>query len=143
MDGLSDELSSRLDRLSRSRFRTRFILHENDIKYFQEKGLDNIMGHANRFIRDRLAPANPPKDGSQTPMKGHPVFIAQHATATCCRSCLKRWHGMEKGVRLTESQITWILELIKTWFLTQLEREQVCDEDQSVRKRGDHQGMLF
>jgi hypothetical protein len=50
---------------------------------------------------------------------------------------------MEKGVRLTESQIAWILELIKAWFLTQLEREQICDEDQSVRKRGDHQGMLF
>lgn len=43
-----------------------------------------------------MAPKNIDNDGKQTPMRGHPVFIAQHATATCCRECLKKWHNIKK-----------------------------------------------
>lgn len=50
-----------------------------------EKGLDTIRQHVKEFIAKREAPAYIANDGKQTPMKGHPVFIAQHATATCCR----------------------------------------------------------
>ena len=45
-------------------------------------------------IIKRIAPKEPLNDGKQTPMKGHPVFIAQHATATCCRECTRKWHKM-------------------------------------------------
>lgn len=41
--------------------------------------MDEIKNHAYDFIRKRLAP-----DGHQTPYKGYSVFIAEHATATCC-----------------------------------------------------------
>lgn len=143
MDRQPVDLSKRLDRLARSRFRARFGLRQKDIKYFQEKGLENIMCHADRFIRGRLAPACPPRDGFQTPMRGHPVFIAQHATATCCRSCLKRWHGIEKGVDLTESQIAWILELIQTWFARQLDQSRISRDNESVRKQKDQPWKLF
>lgn len=80
-------------RLAESKFRTRFRLREADKIYIQQKGIETIRGHAGDFVSKRLASADIPNDGRQTPMKGHPVFIAQHATATCCRGCLEKWHG--------------------------------------------------
>ncbi|MEU6081408.1 DUF4186 family protein [Streptomyces sp. NPDC047108] len=44
-----------------------------------------------------MAPAEPYKDGRQTPYRGHPVFVAQHATATCCRGCPQRCHHIPQG----------------------------------------------
>lgn len=73
------------ERFGNSRFRSSFHLKQKDIDYINEKGLDTIRKHAEDFIAKREAPAYIPNDGKQTPMRGHPVFIAQHATATCCR----------------------------------------------------------
>jgi len=92
-----DEL---LSALARSRFRGRFRLSPADISYIHSKGADTIRTHARRFITERLGPAHPKNDGRQTPVKGHPVFVAQHAVAACCRGCLAKWHGIEKGFAL-------------------------------------------
>lgn len=70
-----------LYKLSRSRFRSSFHLKEKDKAYVREKGMDTIRKHAQDFVRQKLAPAHPLHDGKQTPMHGHPVFIAQHAAA--------------------------------------------------------------
>jgi hypothetical protein len=78
-----------------------------------------ILDHARRFIRDRLAPAVPDKDGKQTPMRGHPVFIAQHATATCCRSCLAKWHGIEAGRSLSAAEQEHAVAAIARWLAEQ------------------------
>ena len=59
-------------------------------------------------------------DGKQTPMKGHPVFIAQHATATCCRGCLYKWHKFPKNTLLTASQQEYIVNIIMEWIKRQL-----------------------
>ena len=48
-------------------------------------------------------------------MKGHPVFIAQHATGTCCRSCLAKWHNIPASVELSEKQVDYIVEIIMRW----------------------------
>ena len=84
-----------------------------------EKGMDTIREHAEEIIRKRLAPAEPANDGEQTPMrgapKGHPVFLAQHATATCCRGCLEKWHGIEKGRELTASEQQYVANIIMRW----------------------------
>lgn len=77
-----------LDKLSMSKFRSKFKLSKRDFDYIHDKGLPEIKQHAYDFITKRLAPEVIENDGKQTPMHGHPVFIAQHATATCCRSCL-------------------------------------------------------
>ena len=69
-------------RLSKSKFRSSFHLKMKDIEYIDKKGLDTIEDHAYDFINKRLKPRNIPNDGKQTPMRGHPVFIAEHATAT-------------------------------------------------------------
>ena len=49
------------------------------------------------IIFKREAPAFIHNDGKQTPTKGHPVFVAQHATATCCRECIRKWHKIQPG----------------------------------------------
>jgi hypothetical protein len=81
----------------------------------RQKGLDVIMQHAGGFIRDRLAPLQPRNDGHQTPIRGHPVFVAQHSTATCCRSCLSKWHGVEKGKPLDALEVDYVVGVIRRW----------------------------
>lgn len=101
--------------LSRSKFRCRFKLGEKETMYIRQKSLPTILEHAYELITARLAPAAPPNDGRQTPTKNHPVFIAQHATATCCRKCLKKWHNIPQGRPLTKKQVKYILLVIEHW----------------------------
>ena len=110
-----------LDKLKRSRFRSGFHLGEKERAYIQEKGIDTIRSHAQDFIRQRLAPAFPPNDGSQTPMRGHPVFIAQHATACCCRGCLQKWYRVPAGRELSPAQQKKIVNLLMAWIAQELE----------------------
>ena len=104
-----------LKKLARSSFRSGFHLRGKDRAYYLEKGPDVIRGHAEDFIRTRLAPAEPANDGKQTPMRGHPVFVAQHACACCCRGCLEKWYHVPKGVPLTEDQQRRIVNLLMAW----------------------------
>ena len=112
------------ERLSKSSFRMRFRLTDADKAYIQEKGMAAIRSHAEKFIRQRLAPAELPNDGKQTPMRGapqgHPVFLAQHATATCCRGCLEKWHGISKGRELTEQEQAYAVDVLMKWLKRQL-----------------------
>ena len=107
-------------RLVKSDFRSKFKLKEKEFKYIEEKGLDVIRFHAADFIAKRIAPAYIKNDGKQTPMKGHPVFIAQHATATCCRGCINKWHHFPKGVDLSQSQQEYLVNIIMEWISRQL-----------------------
>ncbi len=101
--------------LSRSDFRSRFHLTEKDKAYISEKGMDTIRSHAKDFIEKRLSPENPENDGKQTPMKGHPVFIAQHAAACCCRGCLEKWHKIPSGKVLTQTEQAYIVDVLMEW----------------------------
>jgi len=78
--------------------------------------------HAKDFIAKREAPAYIANDGKQTPMKGHPVFIAQHATATCCRECIRKWHKMQPGKELSQVQQDYLVDVIMTWIQREMER---------------------
>lgn len=102
-------------RLAGSPFRARFHLGAKERAYLASKGLDVVLQHAGDFVGERLAPAHPRNDGKQTPMRGHPVFIAQHATATCCRGCLEKWHGVERGQALTASEQAYVVSVIAAW----------------------------
>jgi hypothetical protein len=77
--------------------------------------MDTIREHARDFIAKRQAPAYIPNDGRQTPTKGHPVFIAQHATATCCRECIRKWHKLQPGKELSPIQQEYLVDVIMTW----------------------------
>ena len=119
MDTARTDVGELLNALRRSRFRSRFRLGSAEAKYLREKGVEVILEHGRAFIQTRLAPAEPAKDGRQTPVKGHPVFIAQHGTATCCRSCLWKWHRIPEGRPLTESEIDYILGVLGRWLISQ------------------------
>lgn len=104
-----------LNSLSKSKFRSRFHLKEQEINYINVKGLEVIQSHAKDFVQNRLASKIILNDGKQTPMKGHPVFIAQHATATCCRECLYKWHKISKNKELTKEEQNYIVSVIMKW----------------------------
>lgn len=108
------------DRLSKSDFRKKFKLSKKDRLYLEQKGFDTIRSHAVDFIAKRIAPADVPNDGKQTPMRGHPVFTAQHATATCCRGCINKWHKIPKEVQLTKEQQKYLVDLIMEWIKRQV-----------------------
>ena len=112
---MEDNLDALFTRLAKSKFRSRFKLSVKDISYIKQKGIGTIEQHARDFITDRLAAAEPKNDGKQTPMRGHPVFMAQHATATCCRKCLLKWHGIARGKPLSNSEIDYIVSVLTGW----------------------------
>ena len=112
---MARDLGLLLDRLSRSAFRSRFRLGKKEKTYLEAKGVEVIRSHAADFVAQRLAPAQPGNDGRQTPMRGHPVFIAQHATATCCRSCLAKWHGIPAGRALSEDDQAYVVDVLMEW----------------------------
>ena len=114
------EIDMILNKLSYSKFRSSFKLKDKEIDYINNKGLDVIRNHAYDFITKRLSPAVIVNDGKQTPMRGHPVFIAQHATATCCRGCLEKWHHISKNRKLTKDEIIYIVNVIMEWIKRQL-----------------------
>ncbi|NUU01465.1 DUF4186 domain-containing protein [Herbaspirillum robiniae] len=116
-----------LARLARSRFRSGFRLKPAELRYLLQHGGDVLARHAAQFIGQRLAPAMPVNDGKQTPWRGHPVFVAQHATATCCRACLAKWHGMPPGLALTKEQQDYVVSLISAWLARQAQGK-VFDE---------------
>lgn len=109
-----------LDRLAKSKFRSRFKLQAKELEYIKDKGLDTIHSHAYDFIRNRVALAEPMNDGKQTPMRGHPVFIAQHATATCCRGCIEKWHKFPQHRELTATEQEYLVSVIMNWINRQI-----------------------
>lgn len=115
-------------RLSRSTFRQRFTLGTKEINYLHEKGFTVINQHAVDFVAQRLASAEPRNDGKQTPMRGHPVFIAQHATATCCRGCLAKWHGIAAHRPLNQQEQSYIVSVVMTWLDREITKRKPTEQ---------------
>ena len=111
----AQHISPRIDRLATQRFRARFHLSARDTAACRARGRDTIAAHAADLIAARLAPATPRNDGKQTPYRGHPVFVAQHATATCCRTCLARWHQIPAGRALSADEQRYVVAVILAW----------------------------
>lgn len=120
-----------LAKLSRSAFRSRFHLGAKERLYIAEKGMATVRSHAADFVAQKLAPAYPLHDGKQTPMRGHPVFIAQHACACCCRGCLEKWYKVPRGVALTADQQRRIVDLLMAWIEVELRKPLSSKEEKS------------
>jgi len=101
--------------LAKSAFRRSFHLRGKDLDYLCSKGLPVVLTHAEDFVSRRLAPAVIPNDGKQTPFRGHPVFVAQHATACCCRGCLEKWHRIPHGRELSSEEKGYVLSVLERW----------------------------
>lgn len=115
------DLTELFSRLAQSPFRSRFRLTAKDQQYIQSKGLATIRRHAADFVAHRLAPAVIPNDGKQTPMRGHPVFLAQHATGCCCRGCFAKWHHIPAGRALTDEEQRYAVSVIMAWIESQMD----------------------
>ena len=118
-----------LAKLQKSAFRAKFHLTEKDKQYVKDKSMNTVREHAADFVRQRLAPAVIPNDGKQTPMRGHPVFVAQHACACCCRGCLNKWYKVPVGTELTENQQERIVNLLMAWIDCQMNGDQNSEKD--------------
>jgi uncharacterized protein DUF4186 len=108
--------------LAKSAFRRSFHLRGKDLEYLRSKGLPVILDHADDFIAKRLALAVIPNDGKQTPFRGHPVFVAQHATACCCRGCLEKWHHIPRGRQLTPEEREYVRTVLERWLRSEATR---------------------
>lgn len=116
--------------LAGSAFRASFRLGAAERAYLRAKGMPTVVEHARDFVARRLAPALPAKDGKQTPFRGHPVFVAQHATATCCRGCLEKWHRVPRGRPLDAAEQAHVVAAVERWLRVQ------DDGDGHVTARG-------
>ena len=112
-----------LNKLEGSKFRSSFHLTKKEKAYLEEKGMTVMESHARDYVAKKLAPADPLNDGKQTPMHGHPVFKAMHATACCCRGCLNKWYKVPLHTELNEQQEEKIVRLLMAW----LERQEAKD----------------
>jgi predicted Fe-S protein YdhL (DUF1289 family) len=113
--GTLADLDDVFARLARSAFRQRFTLATRERDYMRVRGKETVLAHARVFIAHRLAPAHPANDGRQTPFRGHPAFLAQHATATCCRGCLAKWHDIPAGRVMTVDEQEHVVSAIEKW----------------------------
>ena len=135
----SDDLFTRL---ARSPFRQRFRLGRQEYDYVLSKGEGTLRQHAADFIAQRLAPARPVSDGKQTPMRGHPVFIAQHATATCCRGCLSKWHDIAPNQPLSDEQQAYVVAVLLRWIADQMQRPAPPARAAKAKKKPDDDPQL-
>lgn len=93
----------------------KFTLGEPEQDYVTSRGMEILRLHAADFVNKRLAPANPKNDGRQTPTKGHPVFIAQHACGCNDRDSVAEFFEFEKGRELSDDEVTLIVDVILRW----------------------------
>jgi len=114
------DLTDLFNRLAKSRFRSGFRLTQKDRDYVSAKGLATIRSHAKDFVAKRLSPAVITNDGKQTPMRGHPVFLAQHATGCCCRGCFFKWHHIPQGRELTKEEQNYAVAVLMAWIEKQM-----------------------
>ena len=113
------DLDELFDELQSSAFRRSLRMTPREMSYLAVKTLPVVLEHARGFIAERLAPAAPSNDGRQTPHSGHPVFVAQHGTATCCRKCLEKWHRIPRGAPLSSGEVDYIISVIERWLREQ------------------------
>jgi len=90
------------------------------MRHAQRKGRLALKDAAHDRLRKYLAIAEPPRDGRQTPLEGNAIFYAQHATATCCRTCLEYWHNIPKGRPLTKEEFDYCASLVDLFLDTKL-----------------------
>ena len=131
---MMNDLNVLFEKLSKSKFRNGFHLKDKDKQYVLDKGIDTIRAHAKDFVASRLAPALIPNDGKQTPTKGHPVFIGQHATACCCRGCLRKWHYIPEKRALTGEEQAYVVNVLMSWIEREMQGYNPTEQNAEINK---------
>jgi hypothetical protein len=114
---MTDEAWNALaQRLAKSKFRSRFKLVGKDLEIAKVQFSNGeLRAKAEQWLEKKLFCATPINDGMQTPMRGYSVFVAQHATATCCRVCLEKWHRIPQNRPLTHEERELVIDIIIRW----------------------------
>jgi hypothetical protein len=84
-------------------------------------------GDLRAFVREELAkgiaPPRPWGDGRRVPvegpkLEGHPLFYAQHATASCCKKCAYYWWGLPRDQQYSDPQLDFLTSMCMGFFET-------------------------
>lgn len=90
-------------------------LTQRALNHAKRKGKRGLRDPIKKHLSRAIGPAKPYRDRYQTSMnEDEPTAIpyAQHATATCCRECLERWHGIKQGQQITDADLNYLTELV-------------------------------
>lgn len=109
------EWSKLLEKVAESDYRAEIDLGPEDMDYVNSRGFDMMVRHAHDFVERRLGPARPRNEGKQTPLKGHPLFLAQHATGADSRAALSEYHGIAEGKKLSRQQMDYVTDVVLRW----------------------------
>ena len=112
-----EEVFSKLNKTGRI---SNFSLGDAEIEYVSSRGIEILRLHATDFIQKRIAPKEPKNDGYQTPAKGHPVFLAQHACGCNDIDSVEQFFGFKKGSLLKEKEVNLIVDVIVSWLEDQI-----------------------
>lgn len=85
---------------------------ERATQHARRKGRLKLYASITQRLRSSVGKAGSSFDGRQTPMSGSTLFYAQHATASCCRTCMGYWHDIPKDRDLTGAEIDYLEALI-------------------------------
>lgn len=102
-------------RVRKSDFRSKFLLGDKEIKYLYDKGLEIVRNNAFDIFRNHLAATHDEIVVHHTPLMDHPVFKAQQATATCCRECIAKWHGISTLNELSGDELSYLVDIALIW----------------------------
>jgi hypothetical protein len=84
------------------------------------KGRVALLVAADKRLATSVGRENPYRDGRQTPFEGNVLYYAQHATASCCRTCIEYWHDIPKGRPLTTGELTYLGRLLERFIADRL-----------------------
>ena len=108
-------------------------IDEKAVLHARRKGMRELLAAARHRLEKYLAPADPARDGRQTPFSGNAIFYAQHATACCCRTCLEYWHAIPKGRPLTQEEVGYSHQLVALYLRQRL--PELKEEPEKVPRR--------
>ena len=114
----SDDIEYTFDSLKKELLRHVCWVNKIDdeaISKAKKRGRKAIRKKAEEIIAKKIGhPIRTHFDKMCTPKKGSEIIhYGKHATATCCRICLERWHNIPQDVDLTEQQIDYCASLIE------------------------------
>jgi hypothetical protein len=103
-------------RLKSSSYRRNMGLTAFEKKSVMKEGFGKVVERCREALDDLDMPDY---THGETPYKGV-VPKAQHATSTCCRKCMFRWHGIPRYRELTEEERAYVIRLILRWVRKEL-----------------------
>ncbi|WP_372655987.1 DUF4186 family protein [Halobacteriovorax sp.] len=118
-------------RLGCSKVCCKFKLKDEQWEYLAKRGFDTILLEGRSLIVKIFNEDSLSHSCKVAPVQTHPIYIALHATGTCCRSSLEKWHKIPKSKELKEKDIFYILLVVKEWIIRQEKPSHLIKSEKS------------